>query len=165
MREFDSFGGFAEHLLGMAAIQTMAVHKALDAGAKRIEKDARESIGTYQDAAGPFPEWAALADSTVKDRVRQGYAPDEPLLREGDLRDSITHQVEGASEAVIGSNDDVAVYQELGTVHIPPRPFLGLAAVHNEHRLVRGIQEAQALAWMGSVTLPVGLPHSEQEND
>lgn len=46
-----------------------------------------------------------------------------PLLRTGELRNSITFIVEGLILAV-GSTDKVAAYQEQGTSHIPPRPFL-----------------------------------------
>jgi hypothetical protein len=161
MREFDSFGDFAAHLLTLEAVQTLAVHKALDRAAERIEKDAKDSIGTYQDSAGPFAAWEALAPATVADRVRQGYAPDEPLLREGDLRDSISRGVDHM-EAVVGSDSDVMVYQEIGTEHIPPRAVLGPAAVHNEERVARMVAEAQALAWLGVVAMPIGLPKLEQ---
>lgn len=50
-----------------------------------------------------------------------------PWLRTGELRASITHQVIEGS-AVIGSADQVAVDQELGTRTIPPRPFLAPVA-------------------------------------
>lgn len=161
MREFSSFGAFAEHLLAMEAVQTLALHKALDASAARIEKDAKDSIGTYQDATGAFPAWAELAPATVEDRVRQGYAPDEPLLREGDLRDSISRKTD-MLESVIASDSDVMVYEDLGTEHIPPRPVLEPAAIRNEKHVVRSLAEAQALAWMSAVRLPIGLPKSEE---
>ena len=62
--------------------------------------------------------------TTKADRASQGYPEDEPLLRSGEMRDSIEHTV-GKEEAQIGSNNDKAVWQELGTEHIPPRSFLG----------------------------------------
>lgn len=162
MREFAGFGEFADYLLSLNAVQTVAVARALDESAALIEKDAKAEIGTYQEAVGPFPAWAPLAPSTVADRVRQGYAPDEPLLREGDLRDSITHETRGL-DAVVGSNSDIAVYQELGTEHIPPRPFLGPAAVHDERAVVRKLAEAQALVWLGSSRVPLGIAHDDSE--
>lgn len=75
-------------------------------------------------------EWPALASSTVKEKEKLGYvnqvSATDPLLREGDMRDSI--QVEQADLVVaVGSADKVALYQEMGTKHMPPRPFLGLA--------------------------------------
>lgn len=56
-----------------------------------------------------------------------GSNHETPWLRSGDLRDSIVHEVEGDG-AVIGSTSLVAVYQEMGTRHDQPRPFLAPAA-------------------------------------
>ena len=79
-------------------------------------------IGTYQQG------WPALAESTIKEKAAAGYAVPAPLLREGEMRDSIRHEVDPILlELVVGSNDKTALFQELGTVRIPPRPFLGLA--------------------------------------
>lgn len=50
-----------------------------------------------------------------------------PWLRTGELRASVTHQVTEQA-ALIGSADPVAVYQELGTSALPPRPFLAPTA-------------------------------------
>lgn len=91
---------------------------------------ARTAIGTY--AYG----WPQLAASTQADRVRQGYAANEPLLRRGDLRGSIGHMAalsaEGA-EGLVYSTDVVAVYQELGTSRgIPPRSFLLQSLLRSE---------------------------------
>ena len=45
------------------------------------------------------------------------------------MRDSIEHVVADSSHGYVGSNDDKAVWQELGTSRgIPPRSFIGLAA-------------------------------------
>ena len=45
------------------------------------------------------------------------------------MRDSIEHVVVDSSHGYVGSNDDKAVWQELGTSRgIPPRSFIGLAA-------------------------------------
>src|SRR5574340_1454777 len=124
MREFDSLAKFAEHLAVASVSIAVAEHKALEQCARLVEKTAKESIGEYQPESGPFPSWAPLADSTEAEKARLGYPVDAPLLREGDLRDSIEHEVEGL-EAVIGSKSEIAEYQEFGTEHIPPRPFIG----------------------------------------
>ncbi|HHA2250074.1 TPA: hypothetical protein ACOEHG_005025 [Enterobacter ludwigii] len=114
------------------------IHTALEAGlevvAKTIEEEAKEEIGVYQPAVGPFDAWAPLAESTKADRVRQGYSEDDPLLRSGELRDSISHRVMGLA-AVVGSTDDKAVWQEYGTDRIPPRPFIGPAYVKSFHKI------------------------------
>ena len=51
------------------------------------------------------------------------------------MRDSIEH-VSDRKEAQIGSNSDIAVWQELGTVSIPARSFLGEAAIRKEQEVV-----------------------------
>lgn len=124
MTQTMSLGGF---IAKMAAVQ-MAVKVAEGAALKRaariVETEAKAEIGTYQGAAPPFAAWAPLADATQADRVRKGFPADEPLLRTGEMRDSIGHVVQGRV-ATIGSNSDKAVWQELGTETIPPRSFLG----------------------------------------
>jgi hypothetical protein len=55
----------------------------------------------------------------------------KPLLRTGEMRDSIEYVV------AVGSDLDVAVYQELGTSRIPPRSFLASAAIASDDRIHR----------------------------
>jgi hypothetical protein len=50
-----------------------------------------------------------------------------PALRTGTLHDSIVTEADAAG-AVVASIDPVALYQELGTVTLPPRPFLAPVA-------------------------------------
>lgn len=59
--------------------------------------------------------------------VPPGSDHEAPWLRTGTLQESIGHQSDN-SAAVIGSNNPVAVDQELGTDNIPPRPFLSPTA-------------------------------------
>jgi HK97 gp10 family phage protein len=115
-------------------------HRALEKAARVVEKRAKEKIGEYQDQAGPFIAWPELAESTKADRVRQGFPEDEPLLRTGEMRDSIEHMVKD-SEAYVGSNNDKAVWQELGTEHIPPRSFLGGAAAEKTEEICNIVGE------------------------
>ena len=62
-----------------------------------------------------------------------------PWLRSGALRNSIAHSADEAG-AAIGSSDPVAVYQELGTRTVSPRPFLAPAAA------TQAEESAQAVA-------------------
>jgi phage gpG-like protein len=157
MREFN----IMEALVTMAEIAIEveeATHKALERAATVVEKEAQASIGTYQPAAGPFAAWAQLADSTHADKEKLGYSPpDNPLLREGDLRDSIGHVVSG-HEAAVGSNSDVAVYQELGTRHMPPRSFLAGSAVRKEGDVVEILGEGAVAALVGAEVASRYLP-------
>lgn len=96
---------------------------------KAAEEAAKDAIGTY--AFG----WPQLATSTQADRTAKGYAANDPLLREGDLRGSIEHETAlepyGAA-GVVGSHDIIALYQEMGTSRgIPARSFLGQALMRS----------------------------------
>lgn len=106
-------------------------HSALECAGQIVETEAKRVIGTYDY------NWVELADATKEDRVSQGFPENEPLLRTGEMRDSIEHRVEGDT-VHIGSDNDKAVWQELGTVTIPPRSFLKGAV---EHKLAE-IEEA-----------------------
>ncbi len=148
---------FATHLVTVA----VAVHKAeqhiLENAAVMVEKRAKEKIGGYQDQVGPFIAWPELAESTKADRVKQGYPEDEPLLRSGEMRDSIEHTVQG-NVAQIGSNSDIAVYQELGTEHIPPRSFLGGAAAEAVPKILELTGKTMVAALVGEKVFQGVLP-------
>jgi HK97 gp10 family phage protein len=141
MREFNSISSFVAHLVAMQAAETLALHNALKKCATAIEKTAKTEIGTYQGDVGPFPGWVELADATKEDRVAQGYTENDPLLRSGELRDSIDKEITGL-EACVWSTSDVMVYQELGTPNIPPRPVLGPAAIHNKELIEKTLGQA-----------------------
>ncbi len=124
----SGFADLANRLSGLASKEGALTLSVLEEIGSGIEAEAKEEIGHYQRSdVGPFAAWAELAPSTKKDRVRGGFPENEPLLRTGELRDSIGHKVTGDGVAV-GSDSEIAVYQEMGTETIPPRPFLRVAA-------------------------------------
>jgi HK97 gp10 family phage protein len=131
---FESPLKFAEHLLQAVAKEELALHEGLKVSCKLIQKTAKDKIGDYQNEVGDFPEWPELAEYTKQDRVRQGFPEDEPLLRTGELRDSIQSEVKGL-EGIVGSQSPIAAYQEYGTDRIPPRPFIGPAAYENKEKI------------------------------
>lgn len=94
--------------------------------------------------------------SRIEAAVRQAlsHAPggqhDAPWTRSGELRDSIEHQAD-ASRAVIGSTSLVARYQELGTRHDPPRPFLAPQAAALAPSVAEAIGAAVAQAIRATV--------------
>lgn len=162
MKEFHSLAAFSEHLIKIAAAEELIVRKAVSHCAKLVEKEAKSEIGSYQVQAGPFVAWADLAEATKADRVRQGYTEDDPLLRTGDLRDTIGTAIStDGLEAQIGSNSDIAVYQELGTDHIPPRSFLGGAMVRMLPEINKTLGESLMAALMGEKVLGGAIPIEE----
>lgn len=103
---------------------------------------AKALVGQEQDG------WPPLSGATVYGfhHPRAGWIPgklelgygdfESPLLRTGEMRDSIEFAIVGLVGEV-GSNDKRALWQELGTAAdypIPPRPFLS-----------KGLLEAAAL--------------------
>jgi len=122
-----------------------------------FKADAQSRIGSYQEAEGPFPAWAQLANATQDERERKGFTRNDPLLRRGLVRDSI--EVAATAESVkvgvpdkIVDGDDgkpidigvVAEALEKGTDHIPPRSYLGQALFHMRERATAIINEAIA---------------------
>ena len=86
-----------------------------------IAKQAKAQIGQEHEL------WPALAASTIADKASHGIATPKPLLRTGELRDSIEWSVFGHGrhvEGAVGSNNDKAVWQELGTVKISAAQLL-----------------------------------------
>ena len=146
------------------------VRKALSHCAKLVETEAKAEIATYQDQIGPFTAWQDLSENTLyggyangvryPGKVELGYAPpDNPLLRTGEMRDSIGTVIStDGLEAQIGSNSDIAVYQELGTEHIPPRSFLGGAMVRKLPEIDKTLGESLFAALMGEKVINGLLP-------
>lgn len=139
----DSFSKLSDALIVDNLLAIVAAETAMGFAAKVVQKDAQDRIGEYQNETGPFPAWQPLADSTEAEKARLGYPSGAPLLRTGEMRDSIVTE-HNALEAIIGSKDPVAKYQELGTDKIPPRPFLGPAAYDSREKIHRIIGKAVA---------------------
>lgn len=175
-RSFASPGAFARFLgLMPLRIQENQEHFMRQA-ARLVQREARSYIGTYQPAAPPFVAWAPLAYTTLHGgrtatgqyfpgKIALGYAPpDNPLLRTGAMRASIQHRVSVGrhhAEAEIGSNSQVAVWQELGTARIPPRSFLGSAAARNADAIADLLGRAgiAALFDEGGGSTDIDLPY------
>jgi HK97 gp10 family phage protein len=155
MGEF-TLSTFGLYLAEAALATPIALRSGLDRVASTIERDAKAKIGHYQGDSGPFSAWEPLADSTEEEKARLGYPPDAPLLRDGDLRESIKHEV-GALEAVVGSQSPIAAYQEFGTATIPPRPFIGPAAFENKETISRELGVALVVGLSGGKAIPSGL--------
>ncbi len=106
------------------SIKHQRAHRLERAG-KMVEEAAKDAIGTYHFS------WPPLAPETV---ARKGA--DTPLLQTGELRDSIGYKLVDEHSVDVGSDNEKAVYHELGTATIPPRSFLVSAAVEKEQEVV-----------------------------
>lgn len=106
------------------------IDPALEEGTKLLMDNAKEraqrAIGTYEFG------WPQLAETTQFNRVRLGFSANEPLLRTGEMRDSINTMTEasiGGAEGLIYSGEKKALWAEMGTSgpgshSQPPRSFL-----------------------------------------
>lgn len=171
-----TLSGFAARLTEMAIEVHEESRKGLEAAAVIVETEAKAELGTYQGPAPPFAGWAELADSTKDERIRQGFPENDPLLRDGLLRDNIAHVVEMngfSGTAYVGVPDkevqhtyqskpvnigEVAEAQELGTPHIPPRTFLGGALVRKEQEVAEEIGTRVVKALVGREVFGGRLP-------
>lgn len=146
--------GFFSLLQAAAKFKAFGINMDLAAEAVLVEwclavrKRAREAIGTYRYG------WPQLAEATQKDRERQGFDPNKPLLRTGELRDSISAMVQmhgpGHGRGIVGSNSEIAVWQELGTSKIPPRSFLLASAKRSEKDIQRIARKYIRSAWQSA---------------
>jgi len=118
-----------------------ALEREVRLGMEAAAVEARSFIGNEQ------PGWAALAESTLSDKERQGYPTPHPLERTGELKDSISGEAEtflGGVHGVVGSTSDLAVLHEVGTSRMPPRPFLGPALMLTEPKIAVALAELAA---------------------
>lgn len=148
MKSFDSMGKFALHLAERVIAGRAALEEGLELAAQVIEKEARDELGTYQSAIGPFPAWEELAESTKDSRVAAGYTENDPLLASGAMRDTFGHERERL-EAVIGSTDEKMIFHEFGTSRMPPRPVFGPAVLRKEKEVAALIGAAGVAAIVG----------------
>ena len=74
--------------------------------------------------------------------VAEGYAKKLAPVDTGNLRNSITHEVDDREPAVyIGTNVEYAPYQELGTIHMKAQPFLKPAVTANANTYRKIIED------------------------
>lgn len=154
----------------MALAVKEAERRGMEKATRIVQAEAKREIGHYQDQAGQFVAWAELADSTIADKERHGYGTPDPLLRTGDMRDSIERRVEqsgfmGVTKGAVGSNSDIAVYQELGTAKMPPRSFLGGAAFRKADEVAEVLGAGVVAALVGKEVHSGSMPVIGGDND
>jgi hypothetical protein len=136
------------------SLEEMAAH--FQSAAVRCEPELAAVVSTVVETAAvlargyighPHEDWAPLSDATVfgfrhrngryimgKEELGFGGA-ESPLLRRGDLRESIGAEADGLIGEV-GSSSKIALWQELGTPNAeypipssPPRSFLAKSLI------------------------------------
>lgn len=112
-----------------------------------IEQELSENFTTQG-----FGDWAPLANSTVKERFRKGYGPNQPLVRTAKLKDALTirdapgHKfLVGPSGIVVGLIGEVVPYGSVldrgnPAKRLPARALIQVRAETRE-RLIQIIQE------------------------
>lgn len=138
-------GGLAKALALTAVAVEHSGPDRMERVCKLLVKSAKHAIGTYKFG------WPQLAPSTQADRVREGWPANEPLLRTGELQDSITYNMDhDGREAFVGSDNEKAVWQEFGTAKIPPRSFLGGALYANEEKIKKIVISSALTAFVAT---------------
>jgi hypothetical protein len=130
MTKVFSLLGFIAELPAIERDLEASGPKIVEQACKIIQKKAKAAIGKDHEL------WAPLAQSTIADKAHHGFPTPKPLLRTGALRDSIEYTVDG-NHGWVGSDLEIAVYQELGTSRIPPRSFLVSSAISSEDKIHR----------------------------
>ncbi len=137
--KLDSLGALADVLERRSITALAAARMALKEGAELVKTAAQESMGSYQPAKGDVPAWAPLSPATQEDRVAKGFTPDDPLLRTGELRDSIEVRPVDDDALLVGVFDPamqtIAAAMEYGYHNVraqravPPRSFIRGTAI------------------------------------
>jgi Bacteriophage HK97-gp10, putative tail-component len=123
-------------LLGFAAELTAIEKNMRTLGPRIIEKAAQMVAAEAKKRIGRQNDWPPLSPATIADRVKHGFAPNQPGLRTGAMRDSIEITIAPSGlEAEVGSNDPHLLWFELGTSRQPPRSVLVAAAQSSERRI------------------------------
>jgi HK97 gp10 family phage protein len=115
MARYRSLGDYARHLGRVVVRMPIAKAKGLELAGKIVAERAKSKLGTYQ--AG----WPPLKPETIARKA----TGDSPELETGAMRDTIaTH---ASAERAVITVGGAALWQELGTSKMPPRPFMGPA--------------------------------------
>lgn len=141
---------FAHHI---AQVSYMASNMDNLVGSAEASSLGEKILNTVKETHGDDSKLRTLEQATQDSRVNQGYSANEPLLRDGTLRDSydcvIGQDPSGNGKAVvIGSPEDIAVYQELGFYNVQAgkfvdaRPVLMPSVLEHEEDIVNAFGEA-----------------------
>lgn len=117
--------GFVEHLREVEHDMKEAEAAIIRQACVMVATEAKRVLGT------DGYNWPPLSEHTKK--TQPGM-----LLENGAMRASIEWSTShDGLEGHVGSNSDIAVFQELGTLKIPPRSFLAGALHHQAPAIVK----------------------------
>lgn len=135
IRNFTSLGQFG-HFLQRTSIRSIKRNSVdfMTDTAKKVKKEAKDSVGQYKAGVGPYPRWAKLKDSTVERKQRNSKwakHAEDPLIRSKTFKNGIGYKIDRSLRmtATIGTNEEYIIHTELGTKNMPPRPVFGPAAL------------------------------------
>jgi HK97 gp10 family phage protein len=134
-----SLAEMAAKLIAADVNLKIAEEETIAAACAMVAERAKNIIGVPQ--AG----WPPLSPETLK--RKDGI--NTPLLETGELRSSIEWNSDD-QEGYVGTNDPKGRWQEFGTSRIPPRPFLGTAAIQMEGEIDKMAARAVAGAFEGT---------------
>lgn len=132
---------FAVHLAAVGALMDRQTARGLEEAGQIVETEAKRVLGTYEYG------WPPLSDVTIDKKGGR----DTPGIDTEEMRNSLGHHVSGHSAVQIGTDDQKAVWFELGTTRQPPRSFLQQALVRKTPEVVRAIGHHVSLAFPASV--------------
>jgi phage virion morphogenesis protein len=93
---------------------------------KEIEEQTTERFDTKRDPDGT--SWKAVSGTYRAYLEKHFPSAKPPLIREGDLQNSITSQLQDSDSVLVGATMEYAAYHQEGTKKIAARKFLGLNA-------------------------------------
>lgn len=150
---FNGLNQFAQHLNNVTARTYRGYMSGLlDQIGQATAQRAIHSLGNYQSDIGPFVAWGPLQPSTLATKKRMGWGKfgraNTPLYATGALANSISYSVTSSNSVEVGTNEQKAVYLELGRSNMAPRPIFGPAALRTLPRFRNqiGLQLAAAIA-------------------
>jgi phage gpG-like protein len=148
-RVFEDLEAFEEFL----AVEIVRQREGLERSARLSLVALKKNVRWMYGQRGKLKN---LAASTQADRVRKGYTPNNPLLRDGRLlRDKVQGHVDSTVKtsngidqisAGVGSHEVINAYHEHGYVNartgksVPPRPVFRLGAEMTEPEVARIIR-------------------------
>jgi phage virion morphogenesis protein len=142
LKEVDA----VKKLLAKATLDSAARSRLLQSIGVEMETQTQEHFDTQKSPDGD--SWKALAQKTMAYYASKGLGARSILVGEGDLRDSITSEVQGGAWSVlVGATKEYAAIHQWGgeirpksakalfvpgygmlqKVTIPPRPYLGVS--------------------------------------